>query len=110
MSEIKLYEGPEDDVFQPNPDDYEEHVLTGDSIRGATGQTVMIHKNDLAILRQHKLIAPLEQEREPEPEAKPAKKGKAQPKAEIAAEPEPEKVETVADLPAVPNIADLPGV
>ncbi len=124
MTEIRLYDGPEDEAFQPNPDDYEEHTLIGDSIRGVAGQTVMIHKNDLAILRKNKLIAPLESEQEQEQEQEQGtsattkrKGGKAQPKAEIAPEPEkaeiapePEKAEAVADLPAVPNIADLPGV
>jgi hypothetical protein len=87
--------GPEVDVFAPNPDDYEQHTLIGNCIRGSVGDVVQVHKNDLAILRANKLIADAEQA-EPEAEPKPTKGKPSQPKAE-------------ADLPAIPNLADMPG-
>lgn len=107
------------DVFAPNPDDYETHTLIGDSIRGNVGDVVQVHKNDLAILRANKLIAA-------EGEAEPVKaetkgKGKGGKATQAKAEtPEPEqqpKAEAdapeaapAADLPAIPSIADMPGV
>lgn len=93
--------GIEADIFAPNPDDYEDHALIGDCIRGNVGDVVKVHKNDLAILRANKLIA--------DEGEKPAKA--AQPKAEKPAKATQPKAEKAApaDLPAVPNIADLPG-
>ena len=97
ITEIKLFDGEESDVFQPNPDDYEQHALIGNCIRGVVGDVVPVHKNDLAVLRANKLIA------SEDAPAKPLSKA-AQAKAEVT-EPAP-----TADLPAIPNLADLPGV
>jgi hypothetical protein len=121
MEEVKqliTLGGDMPDPFTPNPDDYEQHTLIGDCIRGIAGTVVSVHVNDLAILRANKLIAPSEAEAEAEAEPAKAKgKGKGgkatQPKAEIETEAEPEKAEIeapAADLPAIPNIADMPGV
>ena len=112
---IDLFTGEiEADIFEPNPDDYETHTLIGDSIRGNVGDVVQVHKNDLAILRANKLIAAEGEETPREPvkliKGKAAqtkaeqKEPEQQPKAEADA-PAPE-----ADLPAIPNIADMPGV
>ena len=107
ITEIKLFDGePGDDVFAPNPDDYEQHTLIGNCIRGNAGDTVQVHKNDLAILRANKLIA--SEDGEAAPEQKPLSKA-AQAKAEKAEAAAQAKAEA-AELPAIPNLADLPGV
>ena len=108
ITEIKLFDGDESDVFAPNPDDYEQHALIGNCIRGVVGDVVPVHKNDLAVLRANKLIASDDAPAKPLSKAAQAKAEKAaadaQAKAEVT-EPAP-----AADLPAIPNLADLPGV
>ena len=107
ITPIDLFTGKvEDDIFKPNPDDYEEHTLTGDSIRGNVGDVVQVHKNDIAILRANKLIAP-EGEETPT-DAKPASLIKAKKPAK-ATQAKAEKAEPAAELAAIPNLADLPG-
>lgn len=122
---IDLFTGTiEGDIFAPNPDDFETHTLIGDSIRGNVGDVVQVHKNDLAILRANKLIADVEGEEPPtaaEEKAEKAAKA-AQAKAEKAAKaaqakaeadapaPQANADEPAAELAAIPNLADLPGV
>lgn len=104
ITPIDLFTGDiESDVFAPNPDDYETHTLIGDSIRGNVGDVVQVHKNDLAILRANKLIADVEGEEAPT-DAKPASLIKAEKPAKAA------QAEPAAELAAIPNLADLPGV
>lgn len=117
ITPIGLFDGELDEPFTPNPDDYETHTLIGDSIRGNVGDVVQVHKNDLAILRANKLIAAEGEETPTAAEAKAAKA--AQAKAEKAAKAAQAKAEAdapapqtepVAELAAIPNIADMPGV
>lgn len=124
ITPIDLFTGEiEPDIFAPNPDDYEEHTLIGDSIRGNVGDVVKVHKNDLAILRANKLIADVEGEETPtdaKAQAKAEKEAKAaQAKAEKEAKAAQAKAEAdapapqaepAAELAAIPNLADLPGV
>ena len=112
ITPIDLFTGTvEDDVFKPNPNDYEDHTLIGDCIRGNVGDVVQVHKNDLAILLSNKLIAD-----DPTPDADQKAQAKAEKAAQAKAEKEAKAAQAKAekaapaDLPAVPNIADLPGV